>query len=274
MAYEIEFIGVGEDKCKQNADAICIRWKKDDDFDDTNYIIGVVDGGFEAHGNALTNHMNQYYFDDSKRNKEKSEKEIDFVIVTHPDQDHTAGLLKILDNFTVKKIYMNRPWLYVDDLYDNVNDGRITKASLEMRLREKYKTISDIEEKAEEDGIDIYEALQGTIIENNLLILSPSKDFYLKLLIESEKTPLTEDTSMNENGMFVKIAKYAKEVILSILEKWDVETLREGEITSAENESSVVTRGVINNSGFLLTGDLVSEVCLKPWITWTTLEKI
>lgn len=45
---------------------------------------------------------------------------------------------------------MNRPWKYVDDLFDKINDGRITKESLARRLREKYKTIADIEDMAKE----------------------------------------------------------------------------------------------------------------------------
>ncbi len=255
MAYEIDFIGVSKEKCKQDADAICLRWKIKDELGNINYIIGVVDGGFEAHGDAMTDHMNQYYFNDSMGILEKSEKEIDFIIVTHPDQDHTIGLLKILENFKVKKIYMNRPWLYVDYLYKYVNDGRITKASLETRLREKYKTIADIEDLAKKDGIAIYEAFQGDTVEDKLLFLSPSKEFYLQLLIESEKTPLTETAYVNEDGIFASITKFAKEAILSILETWDFETLREGETTTAENESSIITRGVIEGSGFLLTGD-------------------
>ncbi len=51
MAYEIEFIGVSSDKCGKDADAICLRWKKDTDNTGTSkYTIGVIDGGFEPHG--------------------------------------------------------------------------------------------------------------------------------------------------------------------------------------------------------------------------------
>lgn len=142
MPYEIEFIGVGN-KSKSNADAICFRWKEDND-----YHIGVYDGGFSEYGLAMVEHLNRYYFGDKKDRKEKI---IDFVIVSHSDQDHTAGLEEILKNFNVKKLYMNRPWRYVDDvfaaddlfdefdvfelvtiddldnLFDNVLDSEITK---------------------------------------------------------------------------------------------------------------------------------------------------
>lgn len=241
MAYEIDFIGVKSDKAAQDADAICIRWKSGTDlYDNPQYRIGVIDGGFEVHGDAMTDHMNLYYFDDKYAVKSPSEKVIDFMVVTHADQDHTIGLKKVLENFSVQKIYMNRPWLYIDDLYNKVNDGRITKDSLKKRLRDKYKTIADIEDISEEQGIPIYEAFQGTRIENNLLILSPSKKFYLQLIVESEKTPLAEAAS--RQGSFVKIAKYAKDVVLSLLESWTNEMLREDVVTSAENETSVASQ--------------------------------
>lgn len=256
MAYEIDFIGVDSNKSSKDADAICLRWKDGIPiFGPQLYKVGVVDGGFEAHGDAMIKHMNQYYFDDVEGKKDSDEKVIDFMVITHPDQDHTIGLKKVLDYFNVQKIYMNRPWLYVDKLVDKVNDGRIKEGSLKRRLREKYKTIADLEDLAEEREIPIYEAFEGTYIEDKLLILSPSRQFYLDLLVESEKTPLQESTEVQQNRMIGKITKRVKSFVLNLLETWDIETLREGESTSAENETSVVMRGNVNGSGFLLTGD-------------------
>ena len=212
-------------------------------------------GGVEAHGNAMIAHMNQYYFDDAEGVKSKEKKTIDFVVVTHPDQDHAIGLKQVLKAFDVKKIYMNRPWLYVDELFDKVNDGRITKQSLRKRLRNNYETIADIENIAEENKIPIYEAFEGTYVENEILILSPEKQFYLDLLVESEKTPLQEQAAFNQDGLFGRIANAVKAYIVNKFEDWDIETLRENEETSAENETSVVLRGLVEGDGFLLTGD-------------------
>lgn len=65
MAYEIDFIGVNSEKSTKDADAICMRWRSGVSFGGAaTYKIGVVDGGFEAHGDALVAHMNQYYFND------------------------------------------------------------------------------------------------------------------------------------------------------------------------------------------------------------------
>lgn len=256
MAYEIDYIGVKADKATKDADAICLRWKTGIALNGMPiYKVGVIDGGFEAHGNAMIAHMNQYYFDDAEGAKSKEKKTIDFVVVTHPDQDHAIGLKQVLKAFDVKKIYMNRPWLYVDELFDKVNDGRITKQSLRERLRNNYKTIADIENIAEENKIPIYEAFEGTYVENEILILSPEKQFYLDLLVESEKTPLQEQAAFNQDGLFDRIANAVKAYIVNKFEDWDIETLRENEETSAENETSVVLRGLVEGDGFLLTGD-------------------
>ena len=71
MAYEIDFIGVNSEKSTKDADAICMRWRSGVSFGGAaTYKIGVVDGGFEAHGDALVAHMNQYNFNDERNIKD------------------------------------------------------------------------------------------------------------------------------------------------------------------------------------------------------------
>lgn len=241
MAYEIDFIGVGSES-KKDADAISLRWK---DMSG-NYKVAVYDGGLRAHGQKMEEHLNQYYFEGD------GEKIIDCVICSHSDLDHASGLKNILEKFTVNALYMNRPWLYIEDIWDSVNDGRITKDSLTRRLKEEYTYICDLENIATEKNIPIYEAFQGTIIENKLQILSPSKDFYLQLLIESNKTPLTES---NSSASFIKLAQTLFQYVKNLIETWSVEKLREDVSTSAENEMSVVILGEMDEENFLLTGD-------------------
>ena len=98
MSYEVDFISVGSE-VKQDADAICFRWLDGTDYwGRPTYKIGVFDGGFEAHGKKMVEHINQYYFNYSSNQNNV----IDFVFVSHPDQDHTTGIKTILENFTVK----------------------------------------------------------------------------------------------------------------------------------------------------------------------------
>ena len=241
MAYEIDIIGVG-DEVKKDADAIVIHWKSEQNSDK----IVIYDGGLQVHGDKMVKHLNEYIFYDSK------EKIIDCIICSHSDMDHTVGLKKILEEFKVKKIYMNRPWLYVDEVWDSVNDGRITKESLMRRLKEQYKYIYEIEEIATNKGVEISDAFQGQIIENKLEILSPSKEFYLKLMIESSKTPLEE---LNDNRSPTQFTKKIIQYVKNLIESWNKEQLRENVETSSENEMSVVVWGDMEEEKFLLTGD-------------------
>lgn len=238
MAYELDFIGVNEET--QDADAIGIRWIVNND----HYVVGVYDGGIKLYCEKLKEHMETYYFNNS------SNEVVDFVICSHSDQDHTSGIKEILESFEVKALYMNRPWEYVDDVFDKVNDGRITKESLKKRLKEKYKYISELEDIAVEKEIPIFEAFQGTVIEDKLTILSPSKEFYLELLVESDKTPLIEKASWTSI-----LTRTFKEIVNALIESWSDEKLRENVSTSAENEMSVVLLGDMDEEYFLLTGD-------------------
>lgn len=239
MKYELEFIGINEDSC--DADAICMRFF---DSDKGRYVIGVYDGGIQKYGVALVDHLKKYYFSDDKN------PTIDFVICSHTDQDHASGLSALFESFHINALIVNRPWLYIDDIFDKVTDGRITKSSLETRLKKAYPYVSALEEKANEAGISIHEGFQGTTIYKQLKVLSPTKEFYTKLLIESNKTPLSE-SSEAQDGFFTRVLNAIK----TTLESWTNELLKEDVTTSPENEASVVIYGDMVDEQFLLTGD-------------------
>lgn len=246
MGYEIDFIGVKNAKAKKDADAIVLRWKEND-----KYKICVYDGGFKVHGEEMVDHLNKYCFADI----DESERVIDAIIVSHPDQDHTSGLIEVLENFKVNALYMNRPWLYTDELDDNKNDGRITEKSLVKRLREKYPFIATLEKIALDRGIKIYEAFQGTVINDRLTILSPSKEFYLDLIIESNKTPLIAESTTNYRAILNSLRAFSN-YIKNLIESWTDEKLREDVTTTSENEMSTVIYGDMpTGEGILLTGD-------------------
>lgn len=239
MKYELEFIGVNEDTC--DADAICLRF-----FNEKTgkYIIGVYDGGTKKHGEALVKHIKQYYF------SADGQSTIDFVVCSHTDQDHASGLSILFDEFRIEYLIMNRPWLYIDDLFDKVNDGRITKESLAKRLEDAYPFVKELEKKAIDNGVMICEGFQGTTISEVLRILSPTKDFFISLLVESNKTPL-QDENKNLENMIKRVFTKLK----SVWESWTDEMLREDVSTTPENEASIVIFGDMGDESFLLTGD-------------------
>jgi hypothetical protein len=235
MKYEIDFIGTKENK--GNADAICFRYKKNGKF-----INVVYDGGSKGLVSELTEHLKKYYFENKS-----NPKIIDYLICSHPDQDHASGIIEIINNFQIGKIIMNIPWNYINDIWEYIDDRRITEDSLIKRLKKNYPYVNEIETLANQKNIEILEGFENTIINENLKILSPSKDFFLELLIESNKTPLEKSKPQSS---------FLESVINKIKETWDKDSLKEDIKTSVENEMSIILLGDMEEEHkFLLTGD-------------------
>lgn len=237
MAYEIDFIG--SSKVKKDYDAIAFRYRSSSE---RRWIVCIFDGGTSEIGDELSSHIDKYYLKDLP-------KEIDMVFCSHPDLDHAAGLVNILKNYSVKNLVMNRPWLYLDELYEKVKDGRITKKSLERTLREKYKFIDELESLAnKQKNCQIIPGLTGSKLFPSMSIVSPSREFYIQCLIDSEKTPamglVNGVKSMQSSTMFRHTC-------------FGQDDIREGETTSPENESSIVLRVLPDKEQpFVLLGDV------------------
>jgi glyoxylase-like metal-dependent hydrolase (beta-lactamase superfamily II) len=41
---------------------------------------------------------------------------INHMVLTHADNDHATGLVSVLKHFSVKNLWMNRPWLYAAEV--------------------------------------------------------------------------------------------------------------------------------------------------------------
>jgi beta-lactamase superfamily II metal-dependent hydrolase len=231
--FEIDFLSFGNGK---SGDAIPIRYSIAD-----NTRIHVVDGGFQETGEKLIEHINDYY---------SSPSCIDAVVVTHPDGDHAGGLRVLFDDFELKELWMLRPWLYADELIDRFK--RFTSVeNLKKRLKELYPNLSKLEELAEENGVPIFEPFQGSQI-GDFTVLAPSKEHYLNLVVESEKTP--EATKAEQESILEAAGKLLKKAVNFIRSAWGEEVFPE-EDTSPENNMSVVQFAKLCGEDILLTGD-------------------
>lgn len=243
MKYEIDFIATKENK--GNADAICFRYEKDGKF-----INVVYDGGSKVLANKLIEHLEEFYF------KDEYSPKIDYLICSHPDQDHASGLIEVIEKFNIGKIIMNIPWKYIYNIWDNVNDGRISEESLEKRLKNDYPYVAKIEELAQEKGIEIIEGFEDKQINENLKILSPSKEFFIELLKKSKKTKYLDEGDYKSN-IYTESAKNILSKFTNwIKELWGKDSLKEDVETSEENEMSIVLLGDMEENKFLLTGDV------------------
>lgn len=231
MNFEIEFLPVGNGD--SSGDAIVVRYGEDN-----NYKIMIVDGGTKESGEKLVAHIRTHYGTDY----------VDYVVNTHPDQDHASGLSVVLEELTVGELWIHRPWEYTEILLDYFKDGRTTADSLKTKFKDKFSASYLLEEIAISKNIPIKEPYQGEWI-GDFHVMSPSKDWYLHELIpDFNKTP---EKKVENKGL----ASLLAEGVQSIFESLDYETLKENGETSADNESSVILYAPFNEKGYLLTGD-------------------
>lgn len=238
--FEIDFLDV---EAAKSGDAITIRYCKNGE-----QCVHVVDGGFkgpeggEGTGDKVIQHIEKYY----------GTNKINRVVVTHPDGDHAGGLRKVLENCEVDELWMLKPWDYTDELIERFfrlhSEERLTD-----RLKECYPNIAALEEIANRKNIPIKTPFQGAKI-GEFIVLAPTKDRYLDLIEQSEKTPE------------VKLVQESKAILLAALESvknfvraaWGDENLS-SKPTSAENNMSIVQYAELNGQKIMLTGDAGRE---------------
>ena len=238
MGYEIDFLPVGNGD--SSGDAIAARWGSPG-----NYQVLVYDGGTAASGEALVKHVREYY----------QTERVDYVVSSHPDNDHASGLSVVLEELEVGELWMHRPWEYSSVIRDYFHDGRLTDESLAERLKSKMRAAYALEELAFEKGIPIYEPFQGSAI-GPFTVLSPDFEWYVHELIPAfEKSPKQKAEKAAAADALASLVEALRRAGAWIAETWGMESLREDVETSAENESSVILFGDFDGRGVLLTGD-------------------
>ena len=222
---EIDFIEAGDNG---SGDAIAIRHR----HNGVNRIY-VVDGGYTEDGQKIVRHVREHYDNPSL---------IDHVVLTHSDADHASGLQSVLSEFQVSHLWMNRPWVHVNDLmpmFKNYQD----RGRLISRLKRDFPKVAELEEIAKENGISINDAFRGDAI-GEFTVLSPHRTTYLELIVESDKTPV-QSTVLK--ALLQELASFAA---------WGEENLKgDSEGTTAENETSIVQFADVCGKKVLLTGD-------------------
>jgi len=248
---EIDFLAV---ETAKSGDAITIRYRQNG-----STAIHVVDGGFTAMGETIADHLASHY---------GAPTHIHNVVLTHPDGDHALGLKHILDTYDVGTLWMNRPWLYASELIHRFSKFTNVE-NLAARLKEIYSHTAALEELAEENGIQIREAFQGTQI-GIFTVMAPSRSRYLDLVVESERTPeAVAEASLWES--LLKAGTMAAKAAANLVKAaWGTETFSPQE-TSAENEMSIVQYANFSGEKILLTGDagrgaLKEVIDYAPWV--------
>lgn len=236
MGYEIDFLPVGEGE--RSGDAIALRCGNLSGPRDQQTVI-VVDGGFTKDGEALVEHIRQYYGTDV----------VDVVVSTHPDQDHVSGLKVVLEQMTVGELWMHQPWRHSDDLSNSRQMGFSNKG-LADKVTASLQGASDLEEIARERGIPIREPFVGqSTAGDSFIVVGPSVDFY-----EEQLAAIGQPQSAS--ALIASVLQKAAEAIKGWLhEDHLTETLTDGGTTSPQNNTSAVCLLAVDDHLCLLTAD-------------------
>lgn len=234
--FEIDFLDVETD-C--SGDAITIRYEIGG-----QQTIHVVDGGFQVTGDAVIKHLEGHY----------GATRVEHVVATHCDRDHAGGLRTVLAELEVGTLWMLRPWEYAEELLPRF--PTYTSADrLRSRLRSIYSNLVALENIALERGIPIQDPFQGADI-GVFKVLAPSRELYLDLIVESDKTPesIEESAATPADRVAFTLRAILKKAVELLRAAWGEETFST-EGTSAENEMSVVQFARLNEQVIVLTGD-------------------
>lgn len=238
--FELDFLAV---ETAKSGDAITMRSA----IDGIQYI-NVIDGGFTDMGEKIVEHLEKYY---------TNQPYIDNVVLTHPDGDHARGLKYVLENKTVRALWMNRPWLYADQIIDRFSNFTNVN-NLRTKLRECYPNVAALEDIALEREIPIFEAFQGETI-GHFRVLSPSYNRYLDLIVDSDKTPSAKVTTARALTKALESLQFVINAASNLLQAAWGEEIFSSSGTSCENEMSLIQYAEIGGLKILLTGDAGRE---------------
>jgi beta-lactamase superfamily II metal-dependent hydrolase len=248
MDYEVEFLPVGD--FTKAGDAIVVRYGTPGE-----YKVLVIDGGTSDSGDALVEHIKTNYGVGTI---------VDDVISTHPDSDHASGLRKVLELLPVHRLWVHGLWHHTSEITQYFAAKNWTPDGLEKRIRDEYPITQELIDLAEKQGATVHEPFQGETI-GPFTVLSPNRWSYLRLIPQFRRTPDPDIDALKNEKIWIEaqkqsafaalVEKAAAKITSWIDEKWDIELLKEGAKTAAENESSTVLYGNFGTDSVLLTAD-------------------
>jgi beta-lactamase superfamily II metal-dependent hydrolase len=247
MAYEIDFLPVGDPgedgRCCRSGDAIAIRWGNLSGPRSEQSVI-IIDGGFTSSGEALVAHVQKYYRTDV----------IDFVVSSHPHDDHIIGLFPVLENLRVGTLLMHKPWEHARAVVDLLNDERHTYTGSRKRIRESFRSAVDLHDLAVGRSIRVIEPFAGlTTTDNCVTCLGPTPEFYQQLVAADSSDQDVSDT-VKSIGAFEQAMRF---LARKMTEAWDSDALAEPSIDAVEplNHTSTILHFDFGTTQALLTAD-------------------
>jgi beta-lactamase superfamily II metal-dependent hydrolase len=248
MNCEIEFLPVGDGS--KPGDAIVVRYG-----DVNGWELMVIDGGNLDSGQALVSHVQNTFGHNAV---------ISHAVVTHPDADHASGMREVLVGLPVNNLWLHMPWQFAAAARPYFANKNWTDQGLAQELRREYDILGDLVAVAVEKNIAIQQPFAGMSI-GPFRVVSPFQNVYPYFVPQFDRTADPDQAALEQVGFWIGkppnflagiFDKAAAKVQKWITETWDNERLKDGGVTSASNETSVVLYGDFGpGRRVLLTGD-------------------
>lgn len=219
--FEVEFQSVGEGE--KSGDAITLRFTDPASGQD---VIGIVDAGFTDTGARVVQHVLSYY----------GTNDVDFVISTHPDEDHINGMGIVMRNLNVRHLMMHRPALHGHP----ENSGS--------------RPAEELTKLAQNQGAKVIEPFTGVGgYGGALLIAGPSKPYYEQLLAEQQ---VTQKTVVAKRSFAERFLGEAATLVERALSGFPIEiSFDDAGGTNPRNNSAVIVSFVFDETHVLLPSD-------------------
>jgi beta-lactamase superfamily II metal-dependent hydrolase len=240
MPYEIYFLPVGDGS--RAGDSILVRYG-----DPAAPSLMVIDGGNQASGEAMVDFL--YGLNGGHMPL------VHDLLVSHPDADHASGALEVLKSVEVLRVHTHRPWRHARNVATHCVDLRRTENGIRDQLIEECPFVFSLVAEANQRGIPVFEPFQGATV-GPFWVMSPHLEDYPLLLAEMlDMDPWRAQQQQLGEGL-TKAFGGVSTLAAQVLERWGLETLRDGGQTSARNEMSTVLYGAFGTEGrVLLTAD-------------------
>ena len=200
----------------------------------------LIDGGYGRDAATVTSFL-----------KGRRIKKIHHLVCSHMDNDHAAGLLRLVQerNFEIGCGWVHRP-----DLHVNINAVRGT-----MRKAAAFKEARIITNSLERQmglaaelrsqGVTVFEPFEGREI-GFLNVLGPSEEYYEELVGRFTNIDRVHELLEHTSNKIAAFNERHKEKSLQLLDEPRL---------NAENLSSTILRTNYSNDVILLTGDSGNE---------------
>ncbi|MDH4080948.1 MAG: MBL fold metallo-hydrolase [Nitrospira sp.] len=250
MKCEIEFLPVGN--ASKPGDAIVVRYGSPDAYE-----IMVIDGGTLETGDMLVAHLRKHF---------GPYVTLTHVVLTHSDADHASGLRTVLKEIPVTNLWLHVPWLHASASKPYFLNKTWADERLSIAIKKEYDIVAEILDTAIQNRISIREPFVGEMI-GPFHVLSPHKEMYELLLPQFERTPEPDQAAIAAKGWWIgpksggMLSSLFEKAIAKVQNKWVTETwehelLKDGGVTGASNESSVVLYcNLDEGQKILLNGD-------------------